>query len=359
MAEHFEQSQSIAIYADKRIATHFLYPGADPRFVLPINSRARIVALHAFMSPHEWAAFLWNNLATPNPEGVVVDELTLRVIRSLCGQGEVAVSLGTPGPHNKSTLLILDKRSHVVAYGKLADRPASIALLENEANWLGLLTAQKLAGRTPQLLALRRMEDRGLLLQTPLFGRRPFKFSNPQADFLKSLQALQPQVTRVQDSKIYQNIILHFSAAESYLPMCWAARWRRGMLRLKSYPEDLLVVPAHRDFVWWNMVVKNGSLGVFDWEYANAGYVPAYDIFHFQLFPKILRGILPTNLERLCASTGALMNSYGFPCGTSSGIKVQLIAYLLDVAASRIQSWQEWKDDPLVNSFGRLLDVLC
>jgi hypothetical protein len=138
------------------------------------------------------------------------------------------------------------------------------------------------------------------------------------------------------------------------------ARWRSGLAWLvAACPDRLLVVPAHRDFVWWNMVVKNGSLGVFDWEYADDGYVPAYDIFHFTIFPKALRGRMPTDLDRLCASTAALMKSAGFPCEASSGLQAQLVAYLLDVAASHMASWPEWKEDPTVNGFGRLLDRIC
>jgi hypothetical protein len=222
------------------------------------------------------------------------------------------------------------------------------------------LARERLTGQTPGFLGLHTVGDRTFLLQTPLTGRRPFRLSTLQLDFLKSLQALSPRMVRLEDSRMHQNIVARFAAAEPYIPSPWARRVQRGLARLKaSLPASVLMVPAHRDFVWWNMVIKNGAVGVYDWEYADEGYVPAYDIFHFKLFPKVLRGQLPRDLDGLCTSTARTMQAADFPREASNDIHAQFIAYLLDIATWHMASWKMWRDDLMIREIGLLLDRLC
>ncbi|MBA3685277.1 MAG: phosphotransferase, partial [Planctomycetes bacterium] len=64
---------------------------------------------------------------------------------------------------------------------------------------------------------------------------------------------------------------------------------------------------VHRDFTPWNTMPVSGALTVVDWEWAEPGWVPLHDAFHFHLFPDILRGeIDPAQWERLVGDESPL-----------------------------------------------------
>lgn len=64
---------------------------------------------------------------------------------------------------------------------------------------------------------------------------------------------------------------------------------------------------VHRDFTPWNTMPVSGALTVVDWEWAQPGWVPLHDAFHFHLFPDILRGeIDPAQWERLVGDESPL-----------------------------------------------------
>lgn len=47
---------------------------------------------------------------------------------------------------------------------------------------------------------------------------------------------------------------------------------------------------VHRDFTPWNTLKRDNALAVVDWEWADSGWIPLHDAFHFHLFPAIHAG---------------------------------------------------------------------
>ena len=70
-----------------------------------------------------------------------------------------AIQIGTPGPYQKASALLITDKGEGLALAKIALVPGADAMVVSEAGWLRLLeTEKRLAGEVPQLLVFNKLD---------------------------------------------------------------------------------------------------------------------------------------------------------------------------------------------------------
>lgn len=342
-------------------ATHFGYPGGSPRFILPSSAGALNNSLRSLLSPWQQALFAARRVLGWNDgPGLRIDDDLISELSNFLDVKSIAISLGTPGPHNKKTLLLMDGSDRGVAFAKVADRQITRRLLENEAYWLQRLAdAPKQRPRVPALVALTEFKKHLILIQSSLSGTKPAQLQLAHATFLSTLHDLNSQVLPWGETPARVKIEQAFEACLGLLPQLWIDRYSKAQDVLRrQLNTPLEAVPAHRDFVPWNARLSNGELYVFDWEYAAEGYPPAHDIFHYLLLPKVLQRPQLKNPNEILQAASKFMSQFSLSQRTRISLESQFLAYLLDVCGLYINSWEQWQRDRVVESYGDLIDQM-
>ncbi|MGH3090645.1 MAG: hypothetical protein ACRDSJ_25480 [Rubrobacteraceae bacterium] len=178
----------------------------------------------------------------------------------------VAVSVGIPGPGQKITLRLMDKRGRVLGFAKYADKPYTRTLLANEARMLERLPE----GVGPRLARFAPFMEGELLVQSALPGRprapRP-RLDSAQMDFFKRL-------TRPDGTYPVSGHPFMESLRER------ADEWKKRLL--EPILEDLdggewPVAWMHGDMAPWNMHWWRGTCLAFDWEHGREAGFPYLD----------------------------------------------------------------------------------
>jgi len=343
-------------------ATHFAPAAFGGRLLLPRGQRARNAALKIFVSQRQRAVGYFQALFNAGSSPTFrLDPAFARAVAPIAEGNDVAIWFGTPGPLNKLSFAVIDPQGHVSAIGKIGNRPATAALLHNEAAWLRRCGSYpELVRHVPKLIATITVGDTPILVQSVVDGKTPrLRPGTAQASFQSTLHALTAATElRIEDSKMWLTIREHLTCVRPSLPILWLERIERGMTRLLDYPDRIAFAAAHRDFTPWNMRLEHGSLRVFDWEYASDEYGTAYDLLHYCLLPRVLRGARPhinVILEQAAATakTANLLSCYG------DQLRTQAIAYFLDVCLFYMASRGGWiAGDKVVEGYGDLLDQL-
>ncbi len=249
-----------------------------------------------------------------------------------------AVQVGTSGPYQKATVLLLEKHGEPLGLAKVAMGIRADAMVDREAAWLRhMASIPTMAPNVPQLRAHGGADGGRRFLITDVgptnlcsagFGKdprrflaelgrcsmriQPFRNSNAQTRVERGLERLLPKLP---------------SDAEQTL-VAAAAECER---RLRDWSGPL--VTAHGDFTPWNARRGNGGLYVFDWEYARDGAIPAHDVLHWLLLPKALRGrsLSVRNLRSVQATVLAFLNAaYGLQRWSHDVVSGMTLHYLLD-----------------------------
>ncbi len=195
-----------------------------------------------------------------------------------------AISLGTPGPHRKPVVQVLEGSGRTLAYAKIGWDEPTCELVSNEAAALRGMAGKELQGlRLPALLHLGPWHGRLVCLQScpPPEARQAGR--DLDANYLAALQELAGlglRRLRLGESLFWER--LSRRTRESY-PGALLARVPPP-LQDQEFPFHF----SHGDFVPWNALVVDGRSFLFDWEYARPQWLPGYDLFHFLFQTRLL-----------------------------------------------------------------------
>jgi thymidylate kinase len=207
--------------------------------------------------------------------------------RDLC----FAVSLGTPGPHRKPVVQVLEGSGRTVAYAKIGWDEPTCELVSNEAKMLRRMAGKELQSLSlPTLLHLGPWHGRLVCLQScpPSEARQAGRdLDSGYLGALQELAGLGFRRLRLGDSLFWRSLSrwterVTVGGHESNL----GALLARVPLPLRD--EELPFHLSHGDFVPWNALEVNGRPFLFDWEYARRQWLPGYDLFHFLFQTRLL-----------------------------------------------------------------------
>jgi len=202
-----------------------------------------------------------------------------------------AISLGTPGPHRKPVVQVLEASGRTLAYAKIGWDEATCELVSNEAEVLRRMEAKELQSLSmPALLHLGPWHGRLVCLQScpPPKARQAGRDLDPSYfGALQELAGLGFRRLRLGESMFWKSL------------SHWTERAKGGvqgsnlgaLLERVPHPlrdEELPFHFSHGDFVPWNALVVDGRLFLFDWEYARRHWLPGYDLFHFLFQTRLL-----------------------------------------------------------------------
>lgn len=353
---------------NRRDATHVAFPhGGDPRFALPLNSRAGRTALRFLLPAAARAKLAWRQAAarrSGRPAWWLAATRLLDDVAALAERDTLlcTVSAGTPGPYNKPSVLFLDDAGAPASIAKVAISPASRALVANERAWLERLGRNgALRDRTPAALAAADIADAFVLVQSAGGG----KFAGARLDaahmrFLADLRTVEHDHMGYRESPMRAAMHRRFEAYRAALDRGWSRRLGEGLTRLDDTlgPIGFGMVAAHRDFAPWNIRRTPAGIFVFDWEYADWGYVPLYDLFHHMLMPRALtRGVAPVHAAKAIDRSRRLARRAAIPGDLLEACDTQLLAYLIDLSLSYIESCAAGDMQARIFvEYGRLID---
>jgi hypothetical protein len=206
-----------------------------------------------------------------------------------------AIQIGTPGPYQKASALLITGAGEGLALAKIALVPGADRMVASEASWLRLLeTERRLAGEVPQLLAEGDLGNgrRFLVMTLAPMTMTTTEFTPAHERFLRRLGRSRMDIRSFRSSSCCDSLERAYGDVASSMT-------RREALRLGSALHDCrlalsdFVCPfifSQGDFAWWNIRVHRDGIFVFDWEYARLGANPLGDLFHYHLIQRAASG---------------------------------------------------------------------
>jgi len=219
---------------------------------------------------------------------------------------DVTVALGVPGLFRKAVVLASDGAGDVPGLVKLSLTPAARGQVRREAECLAHLGG---SGRAPALLGHGDTGERAWLAQGCLAGRRsPDALGPLHFAFLAELFGRTARACALGE-------LAFFGAASARLDaLCGAtgtdSTWIGAMAGLRDALHRgvaggrLPCCRCHGDFTPWNLLVSDGRLMAFDWEFSLPCAPALHDLFHFH----VQTGVLVRHVDagRLLAELDAL-----------------------------------------------------
>ncbi len=246
----------------------------------------------------------------------------------------IAFYLGVPGAYRKVTAQVMAPDGRTLAFAKISTSPTTGELIERERRvLLRLSESEELRGRVPEVLHAFDWEgSRVLLLTGGPAGPGPTRLSSAHVDLCKRLFLPFAKQSTFADGAMMARMVQTLRRVGPRLPAPLSARLERALERIKEElgPVRLPLSLCHRDFAPWNTRVGPRGLFVFDWDGAQEGTIPLYDLFHFQAIQAALfdrRDVL-TDYPLLRRSLDEL-----WPDGREYLPQLYL-AYLLDMSLS-------------------------
>jgi len=198
----------------------------------------------------------------------------------------LAYYVGVSSPEQKVTAQVLTPAGKPLAYAKMATSPLAQAAIE--AEWRTLLRlseSESLRGKVPEVLGLFPWQG-GRVLHITSGPERvgPRKLSGVHSRFCESLFLSFAEENVFDESPMWTRMTETSLRLSTDLPETLVALHDRALQRLGKElgPVPLPSSLAHRDFAPWNTRLGPDGLFVFDWERAEQGVVPLYDVFHFR-----------------------------------------------------------------------------
>ena len=256
-----------------------------------------------------------------------------------------ALSEGVPGPHRKTTMLVMKPDGSPHQFVKIAATPHAAIRIREEIEALRGLAALREGCTTlgPKLLASAASAETPWFAQEPLTGGRgPALLEAAHVAFVAGL-AQRGSGRRP------------LGQLRASAPSC-AARHAEpdprdqpladvlGELERALGPAPLPWTPCHGDFTPWNTRLEGGVLLAFDWELAQPSAPALFDLFHHLLQVGVLvqradpADLLEEALElgRACVGGPAAPHAYEHEVERLLAAYV-LIASARDLAAHRIE----------------------
>lgn len=350
------------------VASHFAYPATNaPRFFLPLQKQAANAGLLFFLSTKKRIALaarhLTSRLLGHAKACALETELLTQVKAFACHPSAFSiVSVGTPGPYNKHTVLLVDANGFPLSLAKVASTPAAVTLLENEAHWLTYLGgSNNLKDRIPDFAGSQHFSSGSfVLLQSIGIGSQA---GNPLQEehvrFINDLHEFGSVSRSYLASDMRKAMYARLEKVGANLSSAWSSRAEKSLKILDEQlvGAELPMLAAHRDFAPWNTRQTAHGLFVFDWEYASEDYVPLYDLFHYVLMPAASRKDLTTSDARAALRTILAFEQLLGENKTTMA-DFQLLAYLIDLCLFYLDS-NNGRDigDKIVYRYATLIDT--
>ena len=355
--------------ASRGTGTHKCFPNNnDIKYYLPIEKLYASTALRFFLRRHQvikLRAKQFNPLARPGVfrDGFIESDLMLQLKKlARFPNAYSAIALGTPGPYNKQSVLLMDKTGEAISLSKVCSSIACRHLQENEIAWLGRLNNfPELQPHIPQLIFAVDIGNLLVVTQSVNSGKLSTrKLEHTHITFLGKLQESCSHSIQFMDSTMHTDMQSRTIRMEANLSLEWRKRINDGITLVEKKLSRITVpmVVAHRDFAPWNIRVTTNGLYVFDWEFASTEYIPLYDIFHFLLMPVALnRRLKSADVIRLIKT--AVKFGEQLPDGKliTQSPEAQLLAYLIDLCLFYLESHDgKSGGDVVVKNYARLID---
>ena len=224
----------------------------------------------------------------------------------------VAFYLGVPGAYRKVTAQVMTPDGVTLAFAKISTSPATRDLIERERRiLLRLSESEGLRGRKPEVLHAFDWEGSRVLLMTGGPNRPgPGRLSDAHLALCRDVFLPFAQWGTFGEGAMMARMSETLLRVGPHLPTLLSARLEQALGRLREElgPVRLPLSLCHRDFAPWNTRCGPRGLFVFDWDGAQEGTTPLYDLFHFQAIQAALfdkrdplpdRSLLPRSLDEL------------------------------------------------------------
>lgn len=282
-----------------------------------------------------------------------------------CKPSHAAIQIGTSGPYQKASVLLMSERGDGLALAKVAMLPSADQMVTTEAGWLRQIKeVRKLAGYVPQLLGEgKALNGRRYLVTTLAPGTRTTKaFTSAHTRFLGILGRSRMDMMRFNVSPCCEYLERTLDEIAPHVT-------RHDLQTLKAALRDCQsalsgwsgpFVVAQGDFAPWNIRVHRQRIFVFDWEYAKAGANPLSDVFNYLMIQQAVSDssigtrTLATAM-RLAQEIAPQLHA-GMKWG-SREISALALAYLLEVLLCYSRSKGRIdRAHPVIESYWRLME---
>ncbi|HZF26453.1 MAG TPA: phosphotransferase [Steroidobacteraceae bacterium] len=277
---------------------------------------------------------------------------------------EVAFHIGTPGPYQKATLLLMSPSGEPLTLAKLALNEEANQMVDAEAYWLEELARHSdIAAHVPRLLQHGKADNgRDYVLVSIVPGRETGSEITPaHRAFLACLGHARLSVRPYSASstaRFLDAAMQRLNGKIGFGPrVLITSAIHDCQRRLRTWYGPCVV--AHGDFASWNIRRAADGISVFDWEYASDDAIALLDVMHFCLAPRaVAQGEIGTaDLQDSLHQAEALARTAhpGFPWSREI-VALQALAYLLHTvlfySLSR-DSLPDWH--PLVRAYLELI----
>jgi len=241
-------------------------------------------------------ALLWLNARSPL---AVLPEVKTARARSNGGSllqaPSAAFQIGTPGPFQKASALLMTTPGRPIALAKIAMGYRADSAVIAEAGWLRTLgLVPEVEGQVPRLLEEGTTDGGRRYLVTSVAPTTATSdaFTAAHAAFLASLRHVRMRVEDFEISERACELQRSFELLEPHIEDSARAELRAALadceapLMYWSGPY----VASQGDFAPWNIRTLDGRIFVFDWESGCAGASPLDDVLHYLLIGRAVRG---------------------------------------------------------------------
>ena len=202
------------------------------------------------------------------------------------GRNELEFSIfgGTPSIHQKITVQIFNKRK-ILGYCKLTDSDAIRDLFIHEKALLDDLQAAGIENIPRCLACLTLADGTSVFIQSTVKTARsfsPYRWTPLHEEFLTRMSERTLTTLKFDHSDFGRSLLalkenLHRFPQE----LLQTIHRSLSIVLEQNIGHQVKYSAFHADFTPWNMLIENGQLFVFDWEYGRMTYPPMLDRYHF------------------------------------------------------------------------------
>ncbi len=195
----------------------------------------------------------------------------------------LGISLGTPGPHRKPVIQVMNQEGKVLGYVKVGWNEETKRLIQNEIRMLHYLKGRDLPFLIPQIVYAREWKEYFICVQSPpphYASPAPQEWNHFYEEALKAMAFLSLKYQRLIESAFWKHLSDRISGMENGYFRHAVERFMERVLS-RCGDKEIPFHFSHGDFAPWNAFLVSNSLYLYDWEYAFEDAPAGYDLIHF------------------------------------------------------------------------------